>query len=162
MYLLPNLWLATYLMLYPLCYSGVHDTMHLNLYTFVPVLHHLYGVYILTTSSSILLATPKWRIILLGWGSGCMMFGSRDGFWSIFYHVFHAVILRHGPFMCIAKEYFTHWFESMHMYFNWNIQPMKRTSYIKMKVIQINISTFGADTTCIFGLNFFKFIIQVI
>ena len=42
---LPNLWLATCFMLCPLSYSGVHDTMSLNLYTFVQMLHCWCGVY---------------------------------------------------------------------------------------------------------------------
>ena len=45
------MWLATYFMLHPLGYSGVHDTVPLNLYTFTHMLHCLCGVYILNTST---------------------------------------------------------------------------------------------------------------
>ena len=48
-HLLPNLWLATYFILCLLGYSGVYDTVPLNLYTFVLMQHCLGGVYILNT-----------------------------------------------------------------------------------------------------------------
>ena len=49
--LLPNLWLATSFMLCSVACSGVHDTVPLNLHTFVQMLHCLDGVYNLNTSN---------------------------------------------------------------------------------------------------------------
>ena len=41
--------LDTYLMLHPLGYSGMHDSVPLNLYTFDQMLHCMGGVYMLNT-----------------------------------------------------------------------------------------------------------------
>ena len=51
MHLLPNLWLATYFMVFLLCCSRVHKTLPLNLYAFNQTLHCLHDVYILSTWS---------------------------------------------------------------------------------------------------------------